>query len=65
MGKEYTLLCTAVEKQATKVLCLKYPKRSLDEPGKSDVLKSYGFNERDTEFIISEANEGKIRCEAM
>jgi len=64
LEKEYPLPCIADGKQATKDLCLEYRKRSLDEPGKIDVLKSYGFNERDAEFILSETSEGKIRCKA-
>ena len=65
MEKEYPLPCVEDGKQATKELCLEYRKSNLDEVGKSDVLRSYGFNERDAQFIISETTKGRVRCRVV
>ena len=62
LEKEYPLPCVEGGKQAAKELCGQYRKRNLDEPGKSDVLRAYGFNERDARFIIGETSNGKSTC---
>lgn len=64
LDKEYPLPCVEDGKEAIKEICVQYRKRNLDELGKSDVFRAYGFNERDTQFIVGEISKGKIKCRA-
>lgn len=60
--KEFPLPCGENARQAVKELCSEYRQSSLDVAGRDDLLQSYGFNKRDSQFIISETEKAKVSC---
>jgi len=60
--KVLPLPCGENSRETVKELCKEYRQRSLAPDERDDLLQRYGFNKRDSQFIISETGKEKVRC---
>ena len=61
--KELPVVCVSGDKKVTSELCREYRKEGLEE-GKTEVLKTYGFNKRDARSIYTQTTENSVRCKS-
>ena len=62
--KELPIPCISEDKKAAAMLCREYLKRDLDEENKNEVLRTYGFNKRDSQAIATRIKEKSASCKA-
>ena len=62
--KELPIPCVSEDKKVTTMLCRECRRSDLDEEGKRDVLRAYGFNKRDARSIYTQTTENSVRCKS-
>ena len=60
--KVLPLPCDENPRETVKELCKEYRQSGLAPDERDDLLQRYGFNKRDSQFIISETGKQKVRC---
>ena len=64
LEKELPVVCVAEDKKVTTELCREYRRRDLEEAGKNDVLRTYGFNKRDAQSIYALTSGESSSCKS-